>query len=95
MCVLASLLSLPLCLAEITLRILYSGPGRTRSDGENPCHSSGEPDVEFDRPDVRSEERARDAAAKLREAGFRDDAILDLTPGSDKSLADAIGAGRR
>ena len=41
-----------------------------------------------------TEERARAAVAKLREAGFRDDAILELAPGSAQSVASAIVAGR-
>ena len=41
-----------------------------------------------------TEERARDATAKLREAGFRDDAILELALGSAQSVASAIVAGR-
>jgi hypothetical protein len=39
-------------------------------------------------------EQARAAVAKLREAGFRDDAILELAPGSAQSVASAIVAGR-
>ena len=42
-----------------------------------------------------SEEQARDAATKLKEAGFQDDAILTVTPGSDQSLPDAIRAGQK
>ena len=41
-----------------------------------------------------TDERARDAVAKLKAAGFRDDAILSLTPGAAQSVADAIVAGR-
>lgn len=41
-----------------------------------------------------TDERARDAVAKLKAAGFRDDAVLALTPGAAQSVADAIVAGR-
>jgi hypothetical protein len=40
-----------------------------------------------------TKERARDAATKLKEAGFSDEAILELTPGSAQSVASAILAG--
>jgi hypothetical protein len=40
------------------------------------------------------EERARDAVAKLREAGFSDDAIFELAPGAAQSVASAIEVGR-
>jgi hypothetical protein len=42
-----------------------------------------------------AEERARDAVKKLKEAGFQDDAILALSPGSADSLASAITAGQK
>lgn len=42
-----------------------------------------------------TEERARDAVTKLKEGGFRDDLILELSPGSAQSVASAIVAGRR
>jgi hypothetical protein len=41
-----------------------------------------------------TKERARDAVTKLKEAGFSDDAILELTPGSAQSVASAILAGQ-
>ena len=40
-----------------------------------------------------TDERARDAVAKLKAAGFRDDAILAVTPGAP-SVGDAMVAGR-
>lgn len=41
-----------------------------------------------------SEERAGDAVKKLKKAGFADDAILAMTPGSAQSVANAIVAGQ-
>lgn len=41
-----------------------------------------------------TDERARDAVAKLKAEGFPDDVILALTPGAAQSVADAIVAGR-
>jgi hypothetical protein len=41
-----------------------------------------------------TKDRARDAVTKLKDAGFRDDSILELTPGSAQSVASAILAGQ-
>jgi hypothetical protein len=41
-----------------------------------------------------TEERARAAVTKLKEGGFRDGAILEMSPGSAKSVASGIMAGR-
>jgi hypothetical protein len=41
-----------------------------------------------------TKERARDAVAKLKDAGFSDDVILELTPGSAQSVANAVLAGQ-